>query len=335
MLRPRGLPSLQSFWLLLLLFGAFFESSAQLQTGNIQDYVTYPDDRAPTIQLKVALIGNGNQVGETYTDDHGLAQFLNVAIGSYQVSITGDGIQSTLSDVFDVDARRVAQSVFVRVRPSKDEQSNAGPGGSSAVAAGDLKIPKNASQEFDKATQFIAKEQWQKAIERLNRAVALYPGYAQAYNNLGVVYARLGDTDKEKEALQKAIAANSRFAPALVNLARMEMKTHDFVAADGHLQQATSANPTDVRTIVLLAQVQLMEAHYEDAIASARKVHSMAHESYAQVHYVAARACERLNRLGDAISELKLFLSEEPSGDRASAARQEMAAIQKVWPPSR
>ena len=86
-------------------------------------------------------------MGETYTDDHGLAQFLNVAIGSYQVSITGDGIQSTLSDVFDVDARRVAQSVFVRVRPSKDEQSNAGPGGSSAVAAGDLKIPKNASQE--------------------------------------------------------------------------------------------------------------------------------------------------------------------------------------------
>ena len=197
------------------------------------------------------------------------------------------------------------------------------------VAASDLKVPKKASQAFDKATKLIAKQQWQQAIDQLNKALALYPSYAEADNNLGVVYARLGDTAKEREAFQKATAANDHFAPAFVNLARLEMKEHNFGAAEADLNKATSADPTDVRTLALLAQAQLLDVHYEDAIASARKVHALPHNSYALVHYVAARACERLHRLSEAVSELALFLSEEPTGERASAARQEMAALQQ------
>jgi tetratricopeptide (TPR) repeat protein len=293
------------------------EATAQIKTGNVHIYITYPDDRAATGQLKVGLIGeSSNQVKETYTNDHGQAQFDGLEIGTYRVVISGDGIQTAESDSFEVDARQATQSIFVRVRPTSEigETTRSAPG-ASTISASDLRVPENASKEFDKATQLIAKEQWQKAIERLNKALALYPAYAQAYNNLGVIYARLGDSDNERAALQKAIEVDSHFAPAFVNLARMEMKEHSFIAAESHLKQATAAHPEDVRTLALLTQVQLLNAHFEDAIANARKVHSMSHESYAMVHYVAARACERMNRLADAIVEFKLFLSEEPSGD--------------------
>jgi tetratricopeptide (TPR) repeat protein len=304
-------------------------AAGQLQTGNIHVCVTFPDDRSPTLQLKVALLGSGNKVAETYTNDHGQAQFVNVGIGNYLVSVSGQGIQTTVSEMFEVDARRGTQSIFVRVRPAEENGgSNVAKGGGATISAANLKLPKKASQEFDKATKLIAKQQWQKAIDQLNKAIALYPSYAEAYNNLGVVYARLGDSAKELECLQKAIAANDHFAPAYVNLARMEMKEHNFAAAEADLNKATAADPTDVRTLALLSQAQLLDIHYEDAIASARKVHSMSHSSYPLVHYVAARACERLNRLSDAVKELKMFLTEEPSGERAAAARQEIAAIQ-------
>jgi tetratricopeptide (TPR) repeat protein len=305
---------------------------AEHQTGNIHVDVTYPDDRAAGAQLRVGLISgsNGNQIAETFTNDRGQATFLNVALGNYHVSVSGEGIQATQSETFEVDARKVTQSILVRVQPAPENaEANATKAGGSTISASDLRMPKKASQEFDKATKLIAQQQWQKAIDQLNKALALYPAYAEAYNNLGVVYARLGDSDKEREALQKAIAANARFAPALVNLARMEMKEQNFAAAEAHLNQATAADPTDARTLTLLAQAQLLDHHYEDAIASAGKVHAMSHDSYALVHYLAARACERLNRLPDAVRELKLFLTEEPSGERATAARQEMAAIQK------
>jgi len=213
-------------------------------------------------------------------------------------------------------------------RATESDETN-GHAGGPTVAAGDLKVPEQASKEFDKATKLIAQEHWEKAIDQLNKALALYPAYAEAYNNLGVVYARLGDSLKEREALQKAVAANDHFAPAFVNLARLEMKNKNFVAAEADLNQATTVDPTDAGSLALLAQVQLMDHHYQDAIANAGKVHSLAHEPYALVHYVAARAWERLNRFPEALAEFKLFLSEEPPGERASAARQEMAAIEK------
>ena len=315
--------------LLLFLSLAFSPACAQIKSGNVHVLVTYPDDRAPTAQLKVGLIGSGNQVAETYTNDHGQAQFWNVGIGNYQLSVSGSGIQTTTSEMFEVDSGRGTQSIFVRVKPAENGDSRTVKGQSATIAANDLKVPKKASQAFDKATKLIAKQQWQQAIDQLNKALTLYPSYAEAYNNLGVVYARLGDQAKERETLQKATAANDHFAPAFVNLARLEMKEHNFAAAEADLTKAVAADPTDVRTLALLAQAQLLDVHYEDAIASARKVHSLPHKSYALVHYVAARACERLHRLSEAVSELTLFLNEEPAGERASAARQEMAALQQ------
>jgi tetratricopeptide (TPR) repeat protein len=246
------------------------------------------------------------------------------------VSVSGQSIESAVSEMFEVDPRRTTQSILVRVKPAAQiDEGNGTTGGGSTVSAGDLRVPEPASREFDKATKLIAKQQWQKAIDQLNRALVLYPAYAEAYTNLGVVYARLGDSEKEREALKKAIAANDHFAPAFVNLARMEIKEHNFAAAETHLHQASSSDPADLQTLALLAQVQLLNHHYEDAIASAGKVHNMSHGSYPLVHYVAARACERLNLLSEAVSELKLFLAEEPSGPRSSAALQELAAIQK------
>jgi tetratricopeptide (TPR) repeat protein len=293
--------------------------------------VTYPDDRAPTEQMKVQLISasTGMQFGETYTNDHGGAQFVNVPTGSYQLSVTGQNIEPTLGDRFDVDPRKGTQSAFVRVKPAADANGAKPTGGGPTISASDLRVPEGASKEFDKAAKLIAKQEWQKAIDPLNRAVALYPDYAEAYTNLGVVYARLGDSAKEREALQKAIAANDHFAPAFVNLARLEIKYHNFAAAEAHLKQATSIDPTDAQSLSLLAQVQLLDHHYEDAIANAGKVHSMSHKAYSLVHYVAARACEHLNRLPDAVAQFKLFLTEEPAGERATAAREEMAALQK------
>ena len=318
--------------LVLLLCLPLSRSAAQHQAGNVHVYVTYPDDDAVTMQVKVGLISgtSGAQVEELFTNDRGEATFLNVALGNYHVSVSGQGIRATQSDSFEVDERKSTQSVLVRVqRATENGEANLTKTSGATISAGDLKIPEKASKEFDKATKLIAKQEWQAAIDQLNKAVALYPDYAEAYNNLGVMYARLGDPNKEREALQKAVAADAHFCPALVNLARLEMKEENYAAAEVHLSQATAADPSDTRALVLLAQVQLLDRHYEDAIASADKVHAMSHGQYSVVHYVAARACERLNRLPDAVSEFILFLAEEPAGDRANAARQEMAAIQK------
>ena len=82
------------------------------------------------------------------------------------------------------------------------------------VSATDLAVPPAARRELDGAATLIEKQDFSKAAQRLNRAIAIYPEYASAYNNLAVVYSRLGDIAREKDALEKAISIDDHFALA-------------------------------------------------------------------------------------------------------------------------
>ncbi len=94
------------------------------------------------------------------------------------------------------------------------------------------------------------------------------------------------------------------------------------------LTNATRAEPSNAGTMTLLAQAQLLNKHFDAAVATAHSVHAMPHQNFALVHYIAARALERENRLQDALAELQVFLTEEPKGARADHVREEIAEIQ-------
>ncbi|MGA7928715.1 MAG: tetratricopeptide repeat protein, partial [Candidatus Sulfotelmatobacter sp.] len=183
-------------------------------------------------------------------------------------------------------------------------------------------------KEFDKANELIARQDWNHAKDELMKALAIYPQYADAYNNLGVVYARLGDGAHEREVLQKAVSLNDHLASAFVNLGKMDIKERNFPAAETQLAKAANINPNDAQTLMLLANVELLNQHFDAAIAHCNKVHSMPHDSQTLVHYIAARAFEHENRLADAAVEFRTFLQEEPSGARADAVRKELSALE-------
>jgi hypothetical protein len=102
MVQPRPL-----VLLLLLLCLPLFQAAAQRQAGNIHVNVTYPDDHPVGAQLRVRLVSgsSGDQIGESFTNDRGQATFMNVAVGNYRASVSGEGIEPTESETFQVDSR--------------------------------------------------------------------------------------------------------------------------------------------------------------------------------------------------------------------------------------
>jgi hypothetical protein len=299
-------------------------------TGNIRVRIVFENGRRCTTQVHIVLMASASTspVGETYTNDECMAGFDDLAVGTYHMVITGEGIQDTDSGLFQVDSRKTSQFIYVTVKPVGQSGEGAKGSGTPTVAAVDLNIPKKARKEFDKASDSIAKQDWNKAQEHLRKALAIYPQYANAYNNLGVVYARTGDRSQEREALQTAIRLNDHFAPAFVNLGKMAIVDHNFPDAETFFTKAAAIEPNNPQTLVLLANVELMNQHFDDAIANCHKVHSMQHGPQSLVHYIAARALERENRLREAVDELRIFLVEEPPGPRADAARKELAAVE-------
>jgi tetratricopeptide (TPR) repeat protein len=297
--------------------------------GNVHVHVIYPNDRAAGLHLRVRLMSGSSStpVSENFTNDQGVTEFSRIPVGEYHVIVTGEGIEDSDSGEFEIDRRKTSQDLFITVR-SSESNTHSNAGGSSSVAAVDLNVPDSARKEFDEASKAMAGQDWTKAIQRLKRAVSIYPQYAPAYNNMGVAYGRMNDPAQEREALEKAISLNDHFVPAFVNLAKLCLRERDSVRAETLLDSALRVEPSNAENMALLAEAQLLNKHYDAAITSARSVHAIAHQNLAVVHYIAARAFEHQNRLQDALAELQLFLTEEPQGARADHVREEIARIQ-------
>jgi tetratricopeptide (TPR) repeat protein len=305
-------------------------SPGGFSSGNVHVHVVFADDRRAGANLLVRLMQGSSSTPEatTFTNDMGQADFRNVTVGMYHVSISGDGIETTESPVFEVDARKTTQSQYVTVNKvqgadAKPERSKSG-----TVSAADLRVPDKARKQLDKANQSIAKQEWSKAVEYLNQAIAIYPQFAVAYNNLGVVYARMNDDVHEQQALEKALSLDEHLAPARQNLVKVYLRQKSYSQAEGLLTKGLSADPNNGQYLMLMADVQYVQGHYDAAIATAQKVHTLPNDHPATAHYIAAKAYQQENRPKDALAEFQVFLKEEPTGPRADHVRADMTKMQ-------
>ena len=66
------------------------------------------------------------------------------------------------------------------------------------------KVPKKAMSEFKKAEQAMTESKREEAMEHLRKAISIDPGFVEAYNNLGVRFAKEG---KMEAAAEQFLAA--------------------------------------------------------------------------------------------------------------------------------
>ncbi|HSY89930.1 MAG TPA: tetratricopeptide repeat protein [Candidatus Binatus sp.] len=248
-------------------------------------------------------------------------------VGSAAAQLTDQQRPNSDADIIDMTSGRPDFEVQLK-RPNGWDR-NYGVPGSALVSRSDLGVPGRARKECEKASELMGEHDFGQAIQKLNRAISIYPAYAVAYNNLGVIYSRLGDPVREREALVRAITINDHFALAYVNLGRLNIAAGDFPAAKTALDKAFTLDPTDMMTLVLLSYSEFMDRRFDEAIATTRKAHALA-APHAFVHRVAARAFEQQRQRTQAIAELELFLKEEPTGPRADAAREELDIVKAV-----
>lgn len=319
--------NLRGVAVLLSLAGTVAAQSIQdSKMQNVRVRVSLPSgDCGSSIQVR--LIGLNGIHAEATTDDHCEVQFKNIPAGSYQLSASGENLATSDATV----AVSTGSAAFADLEMRAVRMSNHVSDGTTApiVSAADLAVPTKAQKKLAKAQALSESHDYRKAIQTLNEAIAIYPNYAAAYNNLGVAYGRLGDRDKEREALLQAIRINDHFAAAHANLARMDMAISDFAGAEAEFSKAASCDPTDAMTLSLLTYTEFMNHHFDLAIATSRRAHAL-QAPHAYVHQLAAQVYEQMNDGVNAIAELELFLKEDPKGERADMVRKELARVQAI-----
>ena len=313
--------------------------SAQLSSNSINrsvttlriDVVFATGGRAASgvrVQLMQGL-ATAAPVDVAMTNSSGSAEFRNLISGDYRVEVSGEGIETTQSNVIHIENGRVFESHMVAVRRSGEAGPSDSKGGlGNMVSVEELNVPKEASRELARGDAEMQHNNWKKAVEHFNKAASIYPQYASAYYNLSAAYLRLGKSDAQREALQRALKVNEKFVPALVSLAHLELADHKPEQARPLLDTAITADPTNVEALALRVRVAFLEGQDQQAIADAQKVHGMLHPGYATVHYTAAAAFQRMNRIPEMLAQLQLFLQEDPNNQQADYVRKTIAEMQ-------
>jgi tetratricopeptide (TPR) repeat protein len=294
--------------------------------STIRIDVSYASGGHAGANLNVRLVQgiNGMLVGVANTNSLGTVEFSDLLAGEYHVVVSGDGIETATSGSIEVNDWSVFQSQSVVVRPI----TQGGNSGAPTVGAADLTVPAKAVKEYNRGNEEMSRKQWEKAIDRFNKAIQIYPTFSAAYNNMAVCYGKLQQPDQQRKALEKIISLNERCVPALLNLSDIDMQEHKLAEAGALLEKALKVEPNDVEALSSLAKLDLEQGQYELAIAAVRKAHTLSHRDFAIVHFTSASAFEREGRITDAIAELQIFLQEAPQDRNAEAARKAIAGLQ-------
>lgn len=289
----------------------------------------HPVDQRVRVQL---LNSFEDYVGEVFSDEQGEAKFQVSSPGNYRLRISGFNVEDTLSPVFRINCNESQHFENVDVKLKDQAKPDAPSGPKTTVSASELNVPDKARKEFDKGNAALQKNDFATARKALEKAIQIYPQYAAAYNNLGILAMKTGDRAAAQAAFQEAIRINDHYPRACINLARLLLGGRNYAEAEDLLDRALTTEPLDPEALTMLANVQLQTGRFDQAINTAWKVHSVPHDGFSVVHIVAALAFEARHMPQDAAVEYATYLKESPNGPEAQRASAALAALQSKGP---
>ncbi|HEX5814056.1 MAG TPA: tetratricopeptide repeat protein [Methylomirabilota bacterium] len=149
---------------------------------------------------------------------------------------------------------------------------------------------------FERASEWDADPaQWEDAIDAYRRVVAIDPGYAAAWNNLGLLLHRLGRYDEARNAYAAALTASATCAEAAYNLGSLSEDTGDV----------------------------------EEAIRCYRRALEVAPD-YADAHFNLAGALARAGRGEEAVAHWQRYLDLDAGSPWARIARAHLEVVDKT-----
>jgi len=277
-----------------------------------------------TVELMDA-VGTSSAIDRKLTDNDGRVAF-QALTGLHRIRITGPNIKPYEGDL-EIARNEAFHLERIRVRHADvDRRTNETlPGGS--VAALRLTVPAPARKAFEQAGAAMRQQHWQESRALFETAIREYPQYDLAYNGLGMVEVELNQVDAARESFSKAVKLNPDFPAAYRNLARIAFAQRNYEEADTLLVKSLEREPLNVWALSSASNAELLTHKYSDAIAHARKAHSVPHQGLAGVHIVAALALEATQQPLEAVKEYQLYLDEDPKGRDAERARKAITRL--------
>ena len=291
--------------------------------------VVFENEGAAGQSIRVKLTTEaGVPVADQFTDEEGRVTFRVTFPDQFRVEVSGTPIVGTTTVTFRVEDQDKSKTIFVKVKPKVEEMAaTSRPASPNITSAADLRVPSDARKVFHKGMVAWEQHDYAKAAEQFEKAVAIYPEYDTAFNNLGVMYTQMNQVEKARAAFERSVALNDKNADADRNLARILLRDGNDRRAAELLKKSLVVEPLNPITLTLLCVADIQAGDNDGALQSARKVHQLPHEGYSLVHYIAGQAYEHKGELQNAYVEYQTYLQETPAGPEAQQVRAALAHL--------
>ncbi len=215
------------------------------------------------------------------------------------------------------------------------------------LSATPYQAPRDARIAYEKGLEAERKGRLADARQYFEKAVEIYPKYANAWFQLGTVLQNLAQKESARTAYTHATTIDSKFLPPYLSLASMAYEAEDWnqvLNLTNHVLDLDPLRYADVTGYILdLDPLDYAKAYFynsaanfklnkvEDAEKSGLKAERLdVRPHFPQLHLLLAEIFARKNNYATAISEIKIYLDLAPHAKDADQVREWLAKWEKL-----
>lgn len=287
--------------------------------------VTYQQNRQPAASMRVELLSPyGGMVDMRTTDGNGGATFDRVSSGSYRLRVSGPDIETTTSDLEtggSLGGPNITANIQVRLTDPVGTEVGGGP----AVA---VIVPEAAQKEFKLGRKEADKKHWEEAKDHFQKAIAAYPRYVEAFNNLAQVEIQLKDGKGAVESFRSATQIDPTLQQANLYLGQFYYENHQYKDAEPYLLHSAADQPQSAQILTILANTELQNGETDLAVTTARKVPSLPNaKQFAISHLIVAQALSEKGPDDEIAKEYEAYLKAAPDSPLAPRVKDALAKL--------
>ncbi len=292
--------------------------------GNVRKYEGSQAVEMVKVDLKKLT---GEVVATAFTRSNGEFEFNGLSPGTYYLVVEERGYEPIREPIEIIIGSRPGIMLFLK-RPL--ETSKGEPGAS--VSAHELSLPRKARDAMQKGMDRLQKKDYKGGLAEFQRAVKDAPSYYEAYTQMGVAYAGLGQPAQAEEAFRKSIElSDSKFPEAHFRLASLLSDNQKFADADPLARRGLELDANAWQGHFELARALFGLNRFEAAEKSAQEARTR-NSGFPPLHLLLANIHIHKHDYPALVEDLNTYLKLEPNGPMSEQARQTRDKVKASLP---
>jgi predicted Zn-dependent protease len=314
--------------------GGLNETNSTDWGGNnyIAGTIFFPDGTRVNMRLPIRLRSQIKGEIMASTDDSGRFVFSRLSNGVYTVSFAGDQDFESVSQDVEIELPRssLGQTFTMMIRLKYKSKSDLKPG---VINSKNANVPKKALEFYNKGVELARSKDNKGAIKQLKLAVAEYPDFVNAFNELGIQYMIVNDLEKAEESLRSALKIKPDAVEPLMNLGIVLFRLKKFNDAEPVLRSALKIDEKSAIGHFYLGRLLTRLEHYDEAEKELNLAMSLSENKMIEVHRMLANVYLGKDDYKRAADELETYLRLNPTAQDADKLRAVLAQLKGVKSP--